>query len=136
MWTMSRARRVLPAALIAAGLLISAPACSADIYANRRGPYVDIGRRAYDNGYREGLDEGRDDARHRRPFSLDRHGEYRSAERGYRRADGERDPYREGFRRGFETGYRDAFNQFTRDSGRDRDRRDRDERDRDGRDGR
>jgi flagellar biosynthesis/type III secretory pathway protein FliH len=115
MWTISRVSRVLPAALIAAGLLISAPACSADIYTNaRRGPYVDIGRRAYDNGYRQGLEEGRDDAGHHRSFSLDRHGDYRNAERGYRREDGERNPYREGFRRGFENGYRDAYNRYAR----------------------
>ena len=121
MWTMSQARRVLPAALIAAGLLISAPACSAGIYTTTRsGPYVDIGRRAYDNGYRRGLEEGRDDARHRRSSSLERHGEYRNAERGYRRGDGERDPYRQGFRRGFEAGYREAFDRFARDYGRRR----------------
>jgi hypothetical protein len=125
MWTMSRMSRVLPAALVAGGLLISAPACSADIYASRRGPYVDIGRRAYDNGYRQGVEEGRDDARHHRSFSLDRHGDYRSADRGYRRADGERDPYREGFRRGFTTGYRDAFGRYSRDDRRDWDGRDR-----------
>ena len=135
MWTMSRARRVLPAALLAAGVLVSAPACSAGIYTTTRGgSYVDLGRRAYENGYRQGLGEGRDDARHRRPVSLDRHDEYRNAERGYRRGDGDRDPYRVGFRRGFEAGYRDAFNRFARDYGRDRDRRDWDERDRDGRD--
>ena len=113
MWTISRVSRMLPAALVAAGLLISVPACSADVYPARQGPYVDIGRRAYDNGYREGIEQGRDDARHRRSFSLDRHGEYRSADRGYRRGDGERNPYREGFRRGFEAGYRAAFNRYT-----------------------
>jgi hypothetical protein len=135
MWTMSRARLVLPAALLAAGVLVSAPACSAGIYTTTRsGPYEDIGRRAYENGYRQGLREGRDDAQHRRGFSLERHGEYRDAEGGYRRGDGNRDPYRVGFRRGFEAGYRDAFNRFARDDGRDRDRRDSDERDRDRRD--
>ena len=90
MWTISRARRVLPAALVAAGLLISAPACSAGIYTTTRGPYVDVARRAYDNGYRRGLDEGQNDARHRRSFSLDRHGDYRSADRDYQRGYGER----------------------------------------------
>ena len=138
MWTISRARRVLPAALLAAGVLVSAPACSAGIYSSgiyttNRGAYGEIARRAYENGYTRGLREGRDDARHRRSFSLERHGEYRDADRGYRRGDGDRDPYRGGFRRGFEAGYRDAFNRFAGD-GRDRDRRGWDDRDRDGRD--
>ena len=113
MWTISRARRVLPAALLAAGVLVSAPACSAGIYTTSRGgAYQDVARRAYENGYRQGLEEGRDDARHRRSFSLERHGEYRAAERGYRRDYGDRDPYRVGFRRGFEAGYRDAFSRY------------------------
>ena len=85
---------------------------SGDLYDDTRRAYVDIGRRAYDNGYSQGFEDGRDDARRRRPFSLERHGEYRDAERGYRRGYGERDPYRVGFRRGFEAGYRDAFNRY------------------------
>jgi hypothetical protein len=121
MWTMSKACRVLPAALavsLAAGVLVST-ACSARIYTTRSGPSESIERRAYDNGYRQGLDDGRDDARHNRSFSFERHDEYRKAERGYRRQDGERDPYRAAFRRGFEVGYREAFDRFDRE----RDRR-------------
>ena len=120
MWTMSKARRALPAALLAAGVLASASACSAGIYTSTRvAPYASIERRAYENGYRQGLDEGRNDARHNRSFSLERHDEYRSAERGFRREDGERDPYRVAFRRGFEAGYRDAFDRFDREQRRD-----------------
>jgi hypothetical protein len=118
MWTMSKGRRVLPAALatvVAAGVLVSMPACSAGIYTTTRGgSYESIERRAYDNGYRRGFEDGRNDARRNRFFSLERHDEYRDAERGYRRWDGERDPYRVAFRRGFEAGYREAFNRFDR----------------------
>ena len=114
MWTMSRSLRALPAALLAAGLLVSAPACSVQTYAVRSGPYVDIERRAHDNGYREGFEEGRSDARHHRSFSFERHGEYRDAERGYRR-DYERGAYRHAFRRGFEAGYREGFDRFARE---------------------
>jgi hypothetical protein len=104
---------VLPAVLLAAGVLVSAPACSAGIYTTTRaGGYGDVARRAYDNGYRQGLEEGRNDARRRRSYSLERHSEYRNADRGFRRGDGERDPYRVGFRRGFEAGYRDAFGRY------------------------
>jgi len=112
MWTISRARRVLPAALLAAGVLVSAPACSAGIYTTTRSSYADVTRRAHDTGYQHGFEDGRNDARRQRSFSLERHGEYRDAERGYRRGDGERDPYRVAFRRGFESGYRDAFNRY------------------------
>ena len=124
MWTMSNARRVLPAALatvMAAGVLVSTPACSAGIYTTTRsGRYESIERRAYENGYRQGFENGRNDARHNRFFSLERHDEYRDAERGYRRWDGERDPYRVAFRRGFEAGYREAFYRFDREYRRDR----------------
>jgi hypothetical protein len=118
MFTMFHARRVLPAALLAAGVLLSASACSAQTYATR-GSYVDVERRAHDNGYRQGLDEGRNDARRRRSFSLERHSEYRDADRGYRR-DNERNSYSRAFRRGFETGYREGFDRFARENGRDR----------------
>ena len=116
MWKTFQARRVFPAALLAAGLMVSAPACAAQAYAVR-GPYVDVERRAQDNGFREGFEQGRNDARRHRSFSLERHNEYRDAEHGYRR-DGERDLYHRAFRRGFENGYRDAFDRFAREDGR------------------
>jgi hypothetical protein len=113
MFAMFHARRVLPAALLAAGVLCSASACSAQTYPNR-GSYVDVERRAHDNGYRQGFDEGRNDARRHRSFSLERHSEYRDADRGYRR-DNERNSYSRAFRRGFETGYRESFDRFSRE---------------------
>ena len=123
MFTMFHARRVLPAALLAAGVVLSASACSAQTYAIR-GSYVDVERRAHDNGYRQGFDEGRNDARRNRSFSLDRHSEYRDADRGYRR-DNERNSYSRAFRRGFESGYREGFDRFARENRRDgRDGRD------------
>jgi hypothetical protein len=118
MFTMRHARRVLPAALLAAGALVSASACSANVYAIRS-PYVDVDKRAHDNGYREGFEEGRNDARQHRAFSLDRHDKYRDANQGYR-GGGERDPYRRAFRRGFEDGYREAFERVAREGDRDR----------------
>jgi hypothetical protein len=118
MFTMFHARRVLPAALLAAGVLLSASACSAQTY-SVRGSYVDVERRAHDNGYRQGFDEGRNDVRRNRSFSLERHSEYRDADRGYRR-DNERNSYSRAFRRGFESGYREGFDRFARENGRDR----------------
>ncbi len=104
MWTMSKARRALPAALVAIGVLVSAPACSAGIYSTTRAPHASIERRAYDDGYRQGFNDGRNDVRRHRSFSFGRHDEYRSADRRF-----DRDPSGVAFRRGFEAGYRDAF---------------------------
>jgi hypothetical protein len=75
-------------------------------------------RRAVDNGYRQGLDEGRNDARHHRSFSPERHSAYRDAQRNYG-GGWERDAYQRGFRRGFESGYRDGFDRYARDDRRD-----------------
>jgi hypothetical protein len=107
--------RAWPAALLAAAVMIAAPACTTQAY-GVRGSYAsaDFERRAVDNGYRQGLDEGRDDARRHRSFSPERHGAYRDAERNYG-GNWERDAYQRGFRRGFEAGYRDGFNRYARD---------------------
>ena len=79
---MFKAYRYLPALLLVAGVAAAAPACAAQTYGygypRTNGGYGrDIERRAYDNGYREGLEEGRNDARRNRNFSPERHGEYR-----------------------------------------------------------
>ena len=106
--------RAWPAALLAAVVMISAPACATQSYAVR-GSYAsaDFERRAVDNGYRQGFEEGRNDARHHRSFSLDRHDAYRDARRGYR-GDWERQAYGRGFARGFESGYREGFDRNAR----------------------
>jgi hypothetical protein len=67
---------------------------------------------AYDNGfgdgYRRGLDDGRDGDR----YDPLRDRRYRSADRGYQRWYGDRprykNVYRDGFRAGYEEGYRDG----------------------------
>lgn len=71
--------------------------------------------RAYDLGYREGFQLGRDDARRGRPFDYTRHREYR--ENGHRSRERD-DPGARRFRRlyrdGFARGYNDAYRQFAR----------------------
>jgi len=112
--------RYLTAFALAGLVGLSTPACAAQVYGQTYprgdvyGGVRDFDRRAYDNGYREGLDEGRNDARHNRNFSYDRHSEYRDADDGYHRRDGDREFYRRSFRRGFEVGYREAFARDTR----------------------
>ena len=107
--------RASRAALLAAVVMISAPACAPHAYAVR-GSYSNAGfdQRAADQGYRRGFDEGREDARHHRSYSPERHDAYRDAQRGHR-GDWERDAYSRGFRSGFESGYRDGFDRYARD---------------------
>ena len=111
--------RLLPALALAAGVAIAAPAC-AQTYGygggrNRDAGYArEIERRAYDTGYREGLEEGRNDARRGRDYAPSRHGEYRNADDGYHRDYGDREYYRRTYRRGFDIGYREAYEQNIR----------------------
>ena len=116
---MFKTHRYLPALLIVVGVAAAAPACAAQTYGygypRTNGGYGrDIERRAYDNGYREGIQEGRNDAQHNRNFSPERHSEFRDADNGYHRGDGDRDFYRRSYRQGFQTGYRESFDRIAR----------------------
>ena len=64
---------------------------------------------AYDNGYRDGLNKGREDARDRDSFDPVRHKEYRNADRGYNSRYGSKDQYKFAYRDGFDAGYRQAY---------------------------
>jgi hypothetical protein len=105
----------VPAALLMAGLF-AAPACATQTY-GYRGPRdygygAQLERRAYDNGFREGVRAGESDGRRGRQFSYSRHDDWRDADDGYRRDFGDRDFYRRNFRRGFEAGYTEAYNRY------------------------
>lgn len=131
---MANKHRYLAAFAVIGLVALASPACAAQVYGQTypRGDaywYRDFDRRAYDNGYREGLDQGRNDARRNRGFAFDRHGEWRDADDGYHRRDGDREFYRRSFRRGFEVGYRQAFEANSRYGYPNRDWRDRDWRD-------
>lgn len=67
------------------------------------------GRIAFDNGYADGYDAGRNDADHRRSFEPEREGRYRSGNRGYDSRYGSRDSYRNEYRNGFRSGYEAGF---------------------------
>jgi hypothetical protein len=117
---MSRTNRLLAAGILSVGVLTAAPACASGSYASYGGQrdYRDFERVAYDNGYREGLRHGRDDGEHRRDFRVDRDGDYRHADDGYRREYGDKEFYRRAFRRGYETGYREGYGREARYPGR------------------
>ena len=102
-------KNYLPASLLAAGLLITAPACATAYRYDYGDHRDDVQRRAYDRGYHEGTEDGRSDARKGRPADYRRHGEFRDADEGYHRGDGDREFYREMFRRGYAVGYDTAY---------------------------
>lgn len=119
---MSKPYRYITTLLLAAGVALASQECAAQLYGSghpRGGVYDrDLDRRAYDNGYREGLEEGRNDARHDRYFFYQRHDEYRDADQGYYRGEVDREFLRRSYRQGFQAGYREAYNRYARD-GRD-----------------
>ena len=63
----------------------------------------------YDNGYRDGLEKGREDAGDRDSYDPVRHSWYRSGDRGYNSRYGTRDTYKLAYRDGFEAGYDQAY---------------------------
>ena len=67
---------------------------------------------AFDNGYNDGLDKGREDGRDRDSYDPNRHSRYRSADHGYDKRYGSKDQYKEVYRDGFRAGYNDAYRQF------------------------
>ena len=68
---------------------------------------------SFDNGYRDGVDKGREDARGDRSYDPNRHSRYRSADHGYNSRLGSKDQYknvyRDGFRSGYDEGYRENY---------------------------
>lgn len=63
----------------------------------------------YDNGYRDGLEKGREDAGDRDSYDPVRHSWYRSGNRGYNDRYGSRDQYKLAYRDGFEAGYQQGY---------------------------
>ena len=125
---MNTTTRYFPALMLAVGVAMAAPACAAQTYgygnSGRNGGYArELERRAYENGFREGVQEGQNDARRGRDFSYQRHDEYRDADDGFRRIDGDINLYRRSFRQGFQTGYSGSYNRDARNGGYGRDPR-------------
>lgn len=114
---MSKAYRYVPALLLAAGVALASPACAARIYdtgyprggyppAASRGRYISP---AAQIGYRDGLEAGRHDARHRERFDPARARRYRQGDHDYDRRYGSRNEYRRDYRSAFEQGYRNGY---------------------------
>jgi hypothetical protein len=114
---MTKLTRYIPALLLA-GAAIGSTACAAGVYDNGypRGSYPVYrgASRAAEIGYRDGIEAGRDDARHRERFDPVRARRYRSADHEYDRRYGSRDEYAREYRANFERGYRDGYDRGRR----------------------
>lgn len=66
-------------------------------------------RAPFNNGYADGLDAGREDARNGRSYEPERNSHYRAASRGYDPRYGSRDEYRDRYQDGFRSGYADGY---------------------------
>lgn len=90
-------------------------------YPGERGGGYGYERVPFDNGFKDGYEKGREDARDRDAYDPLRHARYRSGDHGYDRRYGTReeykDIYREGFRAGYDEGYRDSDGQSRREGG-------------------
>ncbi|MGI8782368.1 MAG: hypothetical protein ACR2L2_01780 [Acidobacteriota bacterium] len=74
---------------------------------NRRGTRADdFGAR---QGEQDGYLKGREDRDRNRDFDVERHSDYRKADRGYKREFGDKEDYRDGYRQGFRRTYDDGY---------------------------
>jgi len=111
MWTTNR---MISAALLSLVTLAVTPACASQTYGYRGYDARQAERRAYDYGYRDGVRAGEHDGRSGRVFAMERQSEWRDADDGYHRDDGDREFYRRNFREGFRVGYSEGFNRYAR----------------------
>jgi hypothetical protein len=106
--------------LMLTGVALASPACAARIYETGpravyvppRGDYRAIAARS---GYRDGIEEGRNDARHHERFDPVRSRRYRSGDRDYDRRYGSRDEFAREYRANFERGYREGYERARND---------------------
>lgn len=67
---------------------------------------------AFQNGYRDGLQKGREDGDDNDRYDVNRHSWYRSATRGYENEYGSRAEYQARYRQGFEAGYGEGYRAY------------------------
>ncbi len=82
-----------------------------DRYPNSNGRTSSV---AYDNGYRDGLEKGREDVGDNDSFDPVRHTRYRSADHGYNSRYGTKEQYKLAYRDGFEAGYAQGYGRSPR----------------------
>lgn len=120
---MPKSLRFIPLAALALCAVASTACATGYAYGQPtyRDPYYNNGRyareierRAWDNGFRDGVRAGERDGRGSRRYEPGRHDDWRDANDGYRREYGDRNFYRRSYRSGFEAGYSQAYRQYDR----------------------
>src|SRR5215203_258698 len=102
----------------ALGLATASPAFAQFGIPNSRRPsygpsrYSEVGRIAYDNGFREGVEEGDKDGRSRDRFYYEDEGDWKDGDKGYSRSYGDKNLYRQTFRAGFADGYSQGYSRY------------------------
>jgi hypothetical protein len=76
------------------------------VYSDRRGGYSGV---AYQNGYRKGLEDGRNDVRKNKAYDPQGHDDYSDADNGYHSEYGSKQAYKQEFRNGYRRGYQEGF---------------------------
>jgi hypothetical protein len=84
------------------------------IYPNYPSSSTRYGDTAFQNGYRDGREQGLEDGRDNDRFDATRHGRYRSADRGYIDSYGEKNAYKNSYRQGFKAGYDEGYRETYR----------------------
>ena len=74
---------------------------------------IGFDRVSFENGYHDGYDQGRSDAKDRDQYDPASHSRYKSADRKYEKEYGSKDRYKAVYRDGFLTGYAEAFRAAT-----------------------
>ena len=90
-----------------------------DEYPERR-PRVGYPLPGFDNGYFDGLEKGREDARDGDSYDPVRHRWYRSGDRGYDERYASKEDYKNAYREGFRAGYDEGYRRPDADTERDR----------------
>ena len=88
------------------------PRRGADAYPNDRDGYGASRHPAFEFGYRDGVEKGREDRLKDRRYEPNRHSWYRSGTRGYDRRIGSKDDYINRYRQAFTAGYAEGFGEY------------------------
>ena len=107
--------RFIPVIVLGFGLSMTGTACASQTrYYSYQPNYRDLERQARANGYREGFQNGQNDARRGRDFQYSRDGDYRNADDGYSRSYGDKETYRRVFRESYVQGYTEGYREIRR----------------------
>ena len=95
--------------LLTATTLAMTPACASQVYGYRGDSSREAARHASQVGYRDGIEQGRDDARDHSRYDPSRARRYREGDHDYHDRYGSRDEYTREYRTAFQHGYDEGY---------------------------